>query len=172
MMSRSVFFAFVFGAMLNALVVRADDDEDEDEMDDLEFADTPLLSSLWEATSSDNTDALDRLLDSSTYAITSRAADGRGLAWWAWEFGNVHALGSIAALGGDIESKLKDLGGETAISMCDKKPECNKDEILEKAKGMVEDLKAKKAAREKERADLDASADEDIDDDEVADDEF
>merc|ERR1712039_185470 len=151
------------GLMVFHDFVRADDDDDED-IDDSDFADSPLLTSLWEATSSGNNDAIDRLLDSSTVAITSRSADGRGLAWWAWEFENAYALGSIIANGGDIESKSKDVGGEAAMKMCEKKPECDKDALLKKAKDLVEEIKEKKAQREKEKADLEAEIDMDNED--------
>merc|ERR1719393_606718 len=137
----SFFTAAAFLFLVSNVVVRADDDDDED-VDDSDFADTPLLTSLWEATSSGNNDALDRLLDSSTVALTSRSADGRGLAWWAWEFENAYALGSIVANGGDIESKSKDVGGEAAMKMCE-----------------VEEIKEKKTQREKEKADLEAETD-------------
>jgi len=163
------FAAAALALLICHVVVNADDDDDED-IDDSDFADTPLLTSLWEATSSGNNDALDRLLDSSTTALSSRSADGRGLGWWAWEFENAYALGSIIANGGDIESKAKDVGGEAAMAMCEKKPECDKDALLKKAKDMVEEIKEKKAAREKEKADLEAETD--IDDSEIDDDEF
>merc|ERR1719411_2496967 len=86
--------------------------------EEVEFQDTPLLTSLWEATSNADNDAIDRLLDSSQHAVSSRASDGRGLAWWAWEFKSTHALGAMLAYGGDIASEEEDLQGQTAISMC------------------------------------------------------
>merc|ERR1712176_576331 len=143
--------------------VYAEDDDDDD------FADTPLLSSLWEATSQGNNDAIDRLLDSSEQAISARAADGRGLAWWAYEFQNVYALASIIAFGGDIESGAKDTGGETAVAMCERNTDCNKAELIQKAKGMAEDVKKRKEERKKEREEMDAEID---DIDSVDDDEF
>merc|ERR1719473_2086181 len=66
-------------------------------------------------------------MDSSPLAVTARAADGRGLLWWAYEFKNVHVLGSILAFEGDIESDVKDAGGETAQEQCLKDSYCNKD---------------------------------------------
>jgi len=143
--------------------------------DDVEFQDTPLLSSMWEATSSFNNDALDRLLDSSQYAVSSRASDGRGLAWWAYEFQNVHALASIIAHGGDIQSKDEDLQGQPAVEMCEQNPDCNKEDLIAKAEAMVDEIKKKKEEREKakETAESDSDLDDDLDssDSESADDD-
>merc|ERR1711879_257570 len=130
--------------------------------DDQEFADTPLLSSLWEATSQGNNDALDRLLDSSAGAVSARAADGRGLAWWAFEFQNAYALASIFASGGSIDSGVEDTGGETAAAMCEKNPNCNKQELVQKANALLADVKLRREQMKKEREDLDADID-DID---------
>merc|ERR1719189_678039 len=89
-----------------------------------EFQDTPLLTSLWQATSSSDDDSLDRLLDTSDRAVKARASDGRGLAWWAWEFQNTYALGAIMAYGGDPESDSEDIHGQTAVSMCTDSADC------------------------------------------------
>merc|ERR1719243_5049 len=93
-----------------------------------DFQDTPLLSSIWQAVSSKDNEAIDRLFDSSSFAVTARASDGRGPAFWAWEFQNTYALGAIIAYGGDIESTDEDLTGSTAISLCADNSECNKDD--------------------------------------------
>lgn len=174
-MPRFVLFALAVGGLFAG--VRAEDDIDEDDLDvdldvdseDSEFQDTPLLSSLWEATSTANNDAIDRLLDSSPTAISHRAGDGRGLAWWAWEFQNTHVLASILSLGGDPLADVKDKGGETAKDMC--KTDCDEEELMTKARSMVDDLKAKKEAREKEKENNDIDADLD-DDEDLSDDEF
>merc|ERR1719262_1793366 len=101
--------------------------------DDVEFQDTPMLTSIWQAISSKDNDAIDRLFDSSSFAVTARASDGRGPVFWAWEFQNTYALGSIIAYGGDIESTDEDLSGATAVSLCDDNPDCKKDDLLEEA---------------------------------------
>merc|ERR1740139_1006570 len=111
---------------------------------------------MWEATSQGNNDAIDRLLDSSTTALTARAADGRGLLFWAYEFQNTHVLAAILAHGGDVEAKTQDAGGKTAVQMCEESSECKKDELIQKAKDLVEDLKKGIEERKNEREALDA----------------
>merc|ERR1719408_1130585 len=123
--------------------------------EEAEFQDTPLLSSIWQAVSSKDNDAIDRLFDSSNFAPTARASDGRGPVFWAWEFQNAYALGAIIAYGGDILSTDEDLQGQTAVSLCEENSECNKDKLVEEAKGLVEDIKKRKEEREKAADDLD-----------------
>merc|ERR1719460_3365594 len=141
-----------------------------------EFQDTPLLSSIWQAVSSKDNEAVDRLFDSSNFAVTSRASDGRGPAFWAWEYQNAYALGAIIAYGGDVESTDEDLQGSSAVSLCVENSDCNKDELLAEAKGKVEDIKKRKEERESAADDLDSDSDFDVDDQagggDVDDDEF
>mmetsp|Transcript_17258 Transcript_17258/g.47620 ORF Transcript_17258/g.47620 Transcript_17258/m.47620 type:complete len:159 (-) Transcript_17258:139-615(-) len=138
--------------------------------DDVEFQDTPLLSSLWEAVKDSNNDAIDRLLDSSEHAVSSRASDGRGLAWWAYEFQNAYALGAIIAYGGGILSTDEDLQGQTAVQMCEDNSDCDKAALVEKAKTLSTDIKERKEQREKEKEDgdfdVDGGDDSSLDDDE------
>merc|ERR1740139_1345040 len=131
-----------------------------------DFQDSPLLSSLWQSCSSNDDDSIDRLLDSSENAVKARASDGRGLAWWAWEFQNTYALGAIMAFGGDPESTSEDIHGETAVSMCTGNEECDKDDLLAQAAEKVPDIKARREQRAKEAAADDDDEEEDIDDDE------
>merc|ERR1711862_1005263 len=70
-----------------------------------------MLTSLWQAISSKDNDAVDRLFDSTSFAVTARASDGRGPAFWAWEYQNHYALGAIMAYGGDVLSTDEDLQG-------------------------------------------------------------
>merc|ERR1711957_873102 len=116
-------------------------------MGEAEFEDTPLLSSIFQGVSSKDNDAIDRLFDSSNFAVNARASDGRGPAFWAWEFQNAYVLGTLMVHGADVESTDEDLSGATAMSMCtDNSDEaaisiCNKDDLLAEAKGMMEDIK-------------------------------
>merc|ERR1719502_1650891 len=131
--------------------------------DEADFQDTPLLSSIWQAVSSKDNDAIDRLFDSSNFAVSARASDGRGPAFWAWEFQNTYALGAIIAYGGDVESSDEDLQGATAVSLCVENSDCDKDKLLTEAKGLVDDIKKRKEEREKAADDLDNDDDFDVD---------
>mmetsp|Transcript_27359 Transcript_27359/g.43823 ORF Transcript_27359/g.43823 Transcript_27359/m.43823 type:complete len:161 (-) Transcript_27359:69-551(-) len=130
--------------------------------DDVEFQDTPLLSSIWKAMNDKDNDAIDRLFDSSSFAVTSRASDGRGPAFWAWEFQYTYGLGAIIAYGGDVLSEDEDLQGQTAVQMCEA-PDCSKDTVLAEAKALVDDIKKRKEEREKAADDLDNDDDFDVD---------
>mmetsp|Transcript_121936 Transcript_121936/g.171620 ORF Transcript_121936/g.171620 Transcript_121936/m.171620 type:complete len:155 (+) Transcript_121936:53-517(+) len=136
---------------------------------DESWQDTPILTSLWQATSSKDNDAIDRLLDSSESAVSSRSGDGRGLAWWAWEFQNEYVLASIMVNGGDILSEDEDEAGKPAYRMCSDNSDCDKESLLQKAKGLAEDVKKAKEQRaaEREKEDFD-----DEDEEELGDDEF
>merc|ERR1719382_1152149 len=117
--------------------------------DDVEFQDTPLLTSIFEATRDSDNDAIDRLFDSSELAAKSRASDGRGPAWWAYEFQNAYVLGAMNAFGADMESTSEDLQGQSAVQMCTENPDCDKDELVTKAKALVDDIKKRKEERAK-----------------------
>eukprot|EP00930_Biecheleria_cincta_P043869 TRINITY_DN300_c0_g1_i2.p1 TRINITY_DN300_c0_g1~~TRINITY_DN300_c0_g1_i2.p1 ORF type:complete len:183 (-),score=53.66 TRINITY_DN300_c0_g1_i2:42-530(-) len=155
-------FLATFVALLST-GIKAEDD------DDSEWADTPMLTSLFQATSSNDNDGIDRLLDTSEKAASARSSDGRGLLWWAWEFKNTYVLASIMAAGGDVESTSEDASGKPAMSMCTDSADCDKATLLEKAKGMVDDIKKRKEQRKAEREKEDSMDD---DDEELADDEF
>merc|ERR1712039_1069849 len=116
---------------------------------------TPLLTSLFFATKDSDNDAIDRLLDSSEGAVSARSSDGRGLAWWAWEFQNTYVLAAIEAYGGNMLSESEDLQGQPAYQMCTDNSDCNKDTLVEKAKARVTDIKKRKEEREKEKEDAD-----------------
>lgn len=135
---------------------------------DESWQDTPILTSLWQATSSKDNDAIDRLLDSSESVVLSRSGDGRGLAWWAWEFQNDYVLASIMVNGGDILSEDEDEAGKAAMAMCTDNPDCNKDALVQKAKSLMEDVKRRKEQRaaDREKEDFDDDEDEELGDDE------
>ena len=74
-----------------------------------EFADSPALTSVWQATSSGNTDQLINVLVQNHEFAVHRALDGRGPLFWAYEFKNVDALALLKHLGADDEAE--DLDG-------------------------------------------------------------
>ena len=77
-----------------------------------EFADSPALTSIWQATSSGNTDQLiNVLVQDHTFAL-ARSSDGRGPLYWAFEFKNVDALALLKHLGADEDAE--DLDGHRA----------------------------------------------------------
>ncbi|CAE6972661.1 P2RX4 [Symbiodinium natans] len=137
---------------------------------DESWQDTPILTSLWQATSSKDNDAIDRLLDSSESAASARSGDGRGLAWWAWEFQNEYVLASIIVNGGDVTSEDEDEAGKPAYRMCSDSSDCDKESLLQKAKALVEEVKKAKEQRaaEREKEDFDDEEEEE----ELGDDEF
>ena len=75
-----------------------------------EFADSPALTSLWQATYSGNTDQLiDVLVQDHAFAL-QRSSDGRGPLFWAYEFKNVDAHALLTHLRADEEAE--DLDGK------------------------------------------------------------
>merc|ERR1712224_735755 len=129
-----------------------------------EFQDTPLLSSIWQAVSSKDNEAIDRLFDSTNFAATARASDGRGPVFWAFEYNNAYALGSLMVAGVDVESADEDLAGATAVGLCEENPDCNKEALLTEAKGLMEDIKKRKEERAMGSDDLEDDSDFDVDD--------
>eukprot|EP00403_Amphidinium_massartii_P026884 CAMPEP_0178403752 /NCGR_PEP_ID=MMETSP0689_2-20121128/17531_1 /TAXON_ID=160604 /ORGANISM="Amphidinium massartii, Strain CS-259" /LENGTH=168 /DNA_ID=CAMNT_0020024717 /DNA_START=74 /DNA_END=584 /DNA_ORIENTATION=- len=136
-----------------------------------EWADTPLLTMLWQATNNGDDAAIDRLLDSSSAAVQFRAADGRGMAWWGFEFQNVYALASIIANGGDIESEDGDKDGLSAKSMC-KSPSCDLGSLISKAKSLVPEVKRRAEERLAAAAEEFDDEEDELGEDEIGDDEF
>lgn len=116
--------------------------------DPVSFRDSPLLTRLHMATSRGDNDMVDQILDSNPEAASLRSGDGRGLAWWGFEFANAHALASIYACGGCIDVLAKDVTGRTALAVCDEKPDCSKEQITQTLNKVVEDVKRRRAARQ------------------------
>jgi len=75
-----------------------------------EFQDSPALTTMWQATSSGETDRLiDVYVQGRNLALT-RAGDGRGPLFWAYEFKNVDAMALLIHLEADEEAE--DLDGK------------------------------------------------------------
>lgn len=164
--------------VLPAYVVGDDDDDDGDEGGRDDFRDTPDTTRLWETISrKDNEGLMELLLRAKSLGqnlATARSADGRGAAWWAWEYGNVQALALLQAFGDDINKKDEDLKGNSAISMCEQAGEdCAS--MSEQAKAAVDGVKKDIEEREKKQKEAEESQEFDVDDnddDDYDDDEF
>mmetsp|Transcript_18509 Transcript_18509/g.49648 ORF Transcript_18509/g.49648 Transcript_18509/m.49648 type:complete len:157 (-) Transcript_18509:71-541(-) len=136
------------------------------------FQDSPLLSMMWQAVDQNDNNALDRVLDETPAAVRARASDGRGLAWWSFEFENTYALTALAAHGYDLLSTDEDLEGNVPSDMVDG---AKKEKLVAAAKAGVDSYKKKQAERAEARKRAAETDDDDFDlDDEedIADDEF
>ena len=126
------------------------------------WADSDGLSTLWNAISSKDTSRIEHLVVSEPALLQARASDGRGGAWWAWEFGNVHALTVFAASGLDVFEQGKDIFEKTPKEMCNQQAGCDVERFAaEIKKGTAE---AKKKLEELKKS-LEED-EEDFDDDE------
>lgn len=72
---------------------------------DAEFQDSPALTSIWQATSTGETESLvDVYVQNRDFGL-SRADDGRGPLFWAYEFKNSDALALLMHLDADEEGE-------------------------------------------------------------------
>merc|ERR1719316_1071196 len=132
------------------------------------WEDSPALTAMWESMNGKKATEIETLLVQMPEIVNARAADGRGPAWWAWEFEYSHGLAALMAAGADVESDDGDAGGQTPKEMC----AGDADAILAEAKGLVPSIKTSferiKADIEKQRMDEedddDAFVDESFDD--------
>lgn len=90
-----------------------------------DWADSDGLSAVWTAISNKDSARLEHLVASEPSLLQARASDGRGGAWWAWEFGNVHALTVFAASGVDVFEQGKDIFEKTPKEMCNEQAGCD-----------------------------------------------
>ena len=79
--------------------------------------DSDAKRSIWELTSSRNTDGLINALKQNPSLARDRAGDCRGLVFWAFEFKNVDALALYMHLEVDLEQT--DQGGQLPKDMFD-----------------------------------------------------
>jgi hypothetical protein len=133
------------------------------------WEDTPALTAMWESMNGKKATEIETLLVQMPEIINMRAADGRGPAWWAWEFEYSHGLAALMAAGANVEIDDGDAGGQTPIEMC----AGDAAGILEEAKGLVPTVKAsfEKIKAEMEKARMDDEDDDDAFVDESFDDE-
>ena len=79
--------------------------------------DSPALTTVWESTSTGNTDRLIDILIQNHDFATHRSGDCRGPVFWAFEFKNVDALALYMHLEVDLEQT--DQGGQLPKDMFD-----------------------------------------------------
>ena len=101
------------------------------------WADSDALSSLWQTISVNDIPRLTNLIVTFPSLIFSRSSDGRGGAWWAWEFKNPDALALMSAAGLDVYKFDKDSSGKFPQEMCLE----NCSEISEKIENSLESAK-------------------------------
>merc|ERR1719230_254461 len=81
------------------------------------FEDSPALTSLWQATSSGQTEMfISQLVQNKEYA-KHRASDGRGPMFWAYEFKNVDTLALLMHLG--VSADQEDVDGKSPVTFFD-----------------------------------------------------
>jgi len=109
--------------------------------------DSPALTTIWESTSTGNSDRLiDTLIQNHDFA-THRSSDCRGPLFWAFEFKNVDALALYMHLEVDLEQT--DSTGQHPKDMFDGSEE-DMQEFLGEAKSKIEELSTLLAEREEE----------------------
>lgn len=80
-----------------------------------DWEDTEMTTFMWHAISTYNEQALIQLLDEDESAAFSRAADGRGPLFWAYEFGFDEAINILESFG--IDPNSEDINGVTPKSL-------------------------------------------------------
>merc|ERR1719181_1640013 len=109
--------------------------------------DSPSLTTIWESTSTGNSDRLiDTLIQNHDFA-SHRSGDCRGPLFWAFEFKNVDALALYMHLGVSMEQSDND--GKSPKEFFDG-TEDDLSEFLGEAKSKVEELSTLLAEREEE----------------------
>ena len=109
--------------------------------------DSPALTTIWESTSTGNTDRLiDTLIQNHDFA-SHRAGDCRGPVFWAFEFKNVDALALYTHLAVDLDQKDNDEKGPKEFF---DGTEDDLAEFMGEAKAKIEELSALLAEREEE----------------------
>ena len=127
--------------------------------------DSPALTTIWESTSTGNSDRLiDTLIQNHDFA-THRSNDCRGPLFWAFEFKNVDALALYMHLEADLEQT--DTTGQKPKDMFDGSEE-DMQEFLGEAKSKIEELSTLLAEREEEFYSFKNDQEEDYDDESEA----
>merc|ERR1719181_2180683 len=123
--------------------------------------DSPSLTTIWESTSTGNSDRLiDTLIQNHDFA-SHRSGDCRGPLFWAFEFKNVDALALYMHLGVSMEQSDND--GKSPKEFFDGS-EDDLQEFLGEAKSKIEELSTLLAEREEEFYSFRSDGEDDYDD--------
>jgi len=123
------------------------------------WADSPQLTSIWEATKNGNLDHLIEIYSTDKDAIHHRSADGRGPVFWAYEFKQVDILALL--MSENVDLAMEDEGGAKPSKFYEGG---DVEEFEAQSKEKVSDMGAKLKARIDEKAK--AAEDDDEDDEE------
>ena len=146
-----MFFSFIFISLVTSSEV---------------WEDSPALSELWESIHGSQLRRMELLLIRNPSIALARATDGRGGAWWGWEYNNPEALAILSAVGVDILELGKDAHGLLPKDLC-KKPNCNVDDTRKAVEQRIEPAKkrlveAKRLIEAEEEAEFDEDDLEDV----------
>lgn len=170
---RSSLKAAIFAAVLVFISLAGTPSLADGDEGGVEYRDTPETTRLWEVINRKDDEGLLDVLMRNKYLAHARSADGRGGAWWAWEYANEFALSALIASGDDVFKTDEDLSANTPISLCQQNTgdeECKT--IGENAKIGAEGVKNKIKEREAAKRELEADDYDDDEDDSIDDDEF
>jgi len=106
----------------------------------VEWENTVTTTNLWRMVSSKENYQLATYLVQDPTAIKARSEDGRGVMWWAWEYGNIEALSILKVHGGSIVIDDEDAEGNKPHDLAE-----NYEALLAEAESMVPEATAKKA---------------------------
>merc|ERR1712054_87175 len=121
------------------------------------WADSPQLTSIWEATKNGNVDHLIEMYSTDKDAMQHRSADGRGPLFWAYEFKQIDILALL--MSENVDLAMEDEGGKKPSAFYDGSAE----DFETQARDEMSDMGAKLKARIDEKA---KAAEDDDDDDE------
>jgi len=135
----------------------------------VEWENTEVTTNLWRMVNSKENYQLATFLVQDPTAKLTRSEDGRGVLWWAWEYGNAEALATLQANGLDMVSEEEDEQGNKPQDMAE-----DFETLLAQAQALVPEAQSKKEKIEeyiKKTYEANQAAQEEEDDDDDDDDE-